>query len=300
MAVDDALWFGVSRKGHKLAYTKGGERNIIWKCSMPEREGQVAPAQKLITSNQSQWLGRFSPDGQKIAFTSFLSGKSNVWICDSDGSNPIQPLDFGEFQSGAPCWSPDNLQIAFDSDQYGQRDIFIMDANGGHVRRMTTDAAEDQIPSWSRDGRWIYFTSNRRRKPEIWKVPAAGGDAVLVWPEEGWGNIESPDGQWLYFSAWGKVWRLSLENRRKELVVDGNWSFTWFPVADGIYYTKESADKNGSILYFHDYKSNSIKTVAILQQKEIRCLDFSPDRKTFLVHHGEISDYDIYVVENYR
>ncbi len=298
---DDVQGFGFSKKSHRLAYTKGGNRGYIWKGTIPEREGQVAPAYRLIMNNQSQWLGRFSPDGQKIAFTFSMTGQSNIWICDSDGSNPIQLTDFGEFQCGGSYWSPDNCYIVFDSDQYGQRDIFVMSANGGGLRRLTTDAADERLPSWSRDGRWIYFTSNRGGKYGIWKVLATGGEAAQVLNQEGWLNVESSDGKWLYSYAWGKFWKLSLENGEIQYFpLDGVQSYGWLPMEDGIYFINESARSNESYLYFQNNISKRNRKLAILQQTRISCLDISPDRKSFLISNGETSDYDIFLVENFR
>ena len=56
-------------------------------------------------------------------------------------------------------------------------DVYVISAEGGPARRLTNDPAEDIVPSWSRDGRWIYFGSNRTFAYEIWKAPAEGGRA---------------------------------------------------------------------------------------------------------------------------
>jgi len=53
------------------------------------------------------------------------------------------------------------------------------------VRRVTTGDSDDVVPSWSRDGRWVYFVSNRSGENQVWKVPAEGGEAVQVTRKEG-------------------------------------------------------------------------------------------------------------------
>lgn len=55
-------------------------------------------------------------------------------------------------------------------------------------------------PSWSSDGRWIYFCSNRNRWREIYKTPAEGGQAVQVTTRGDFEGFESPDGQSHYFT----------------------------------------------------------------------------------------------------
>jgi hypothetical protein len=48
----------------------------------------------------------------------------------------------------------------------------VIDADGGTPRRLTTGPGDQVTPTWSRDGRWIYFSGGRR---DIWRVPASGG-----------------------------------------------------------------------------------------------------------------------------
>jgi Tol biopolymer transport system component len=62
---------------------------------------------------------------------------------------------------GSPRWSPDGQRVAFDSTADGNVDIYVIRSGGGKPVRLTTDSADDRIPSWSRDGNWIYFDSDR-------------------------------------------------------------------------------------------------------------------------------------------
>ena len=65
----------------------------------------------------------------------------------------------------------------------------MIGADGGPPRRLTDDPAEDDNPRWSRDGRWIYFHSNRSGEDQIWKIPAEGGEAVQVTKQGGMGGV---------------------------------------------------------------------------------------------------------------
>lgn len=61
--------------------------------------------------------------------------------------------------------------------------------------------------SFSRDGRWIYFESDRSGQSQLWKMPAdpngSGGKAVQVTRKGGGGEIESPDGKHVYYCREG-------------------------------------------------------------------------------------------------
>src|SRR4029453_6221966 len=79
--------------------------------------------------------------------------------------------------TGTPRWSPDSKFIVCDSRPDGQPDIYVFPAEGGPFRRITSEAAEDVVPSWSRDGKWIYFASMRGGSWQGWKSPGEGGGA---------------------------------------------------------------------------------------------------------------------------
>ena len=99
----------------------------------------------------------------------------------------------------------------------GKRDIFVTGASGDKPTRLTSDQADDFSPRWSRDGRWIYFASNRSGEYQVWKVPAAGGEAVRVTRKGGFVALESPDSQWVYYTKTlvaSGLWRVPREGGR--------------------------------------------------------------------------------------
>ena len=66
------------------------------------------------------------------------------------------------------------------------------------------------IPSWSADGEFIYFASNRTGRWEIWRVAVSGGRPLQVTNNGGYMSRESRDGKWLYFSKYmrASIWRM--------------------------------------------------------------------------------------------
>src|SRR2546428_11292498 len=65
---------------------------------------------------------------------------------------------------------------------------------------MTAEPSDEGRPSFSMDGKWIYFRSNRSGKDEIWKMPRGGGAAAQVTQGGGFEAIETLDGKTLYFA----------------------------------------------------------------------------------------------------
>lgn len=96
--------------------------------------------------------------------------------------------------------SPDGKQIAFDSALAGNFDIYVVDANGGSARRVTEDRTHGSVPSWSRNGRWIYFKSRATGTHEVWKIPSGGGHAVQARRDGGLVAFESLEGNALYYT----------------------------------------------------------------------------------------------------
>jgi Tol biopolymer transport system component len=206
---DNAVDATISRRRNRLAYRSDfANRQSIWRIAAPggseardkKSAGSVTGDTPFIYSTRDDEAPEFSPDGKRIAFMSSRSGDLEIWVCNSDGSNPVQLTSFRGPGVTNPHWSPDGGRIAFDSDAEGQFDIWVIDAGGGKPKRMTTDRANDGNPSWSRDGRWIYFDSTRTGEQQVWKIPERGGDAIQVTRDGGFAPLESPDGKFIYYT----------------------------------------------------------------------------------------------------
>jgi TolB protein len=79
----------------------------------------------------------------------------------------------------------------------GNPEIYIRDLTTGQKRQLTQHWAIDTEPVWSPDSQWVYFTSDRGGRPQIYKVAAAGGKPSRV-TREGTYNARasiSPDGK---------------------------------------------------------------------------------------------------------
>ena len=121
----------------------------------------------------------------------------------ADGSN-VQQLTHGPGPwQGSPDWSPDDRYIAYDSmSPDGRWHIWTIDADGGSPRQITTEPGEQNVPTWSNDGLWIYFSVDQGAGREIWRVPAGGGRVKQI-THGGSGYLarESVDGRSLLYQA---------------------------------------------------------------------------------------------------
>jgi len=73
--------------------------------------------------------------------------------------------------------------------------------------------AEGRVPSFSRDGTFVYFASDRTGEWQVWKVPVADGPEIQVTKRGGFAALESPDGN-VYYSksedANPEIWKVSI------------------------------------------------------------------------------------------
>jgi Tol biopolymer transport system component len=166
----------VARVGNKLAYPAGGRDVNVWKVQ------PGAPPESILSSTLPDFDPQLSQDGNRIAFVTDRNGKGNeIWLANADGTDRSRLTQATGRSQGSPHWSPNNRRIAYDAQaENGHWDVYVVDATGGRTDRLTQDASDESRPSWSRDGKWIYFESNRTRRTEIWRMPATGGGGTQV------------------------------------------------------------------------------------------------------------------------
>src|SRR5205823_5696125 len=187
----------ISRDGKHLVYSRNIDDQNIWRASL---NGQhVAGPAKFIASTRRDTQSYYSPDGKRIVFESNRSGNEEIWICNADGSHPVQLTYFGDAWAGSPMWSPDGAEIALGSNAAGTWDIYVISSGGGKPRRLTNDGADQSWPSWSRDGKSIYYFSTRGKQGQIWKMRTTGGPERQVTRNGGLWSNESLDGKDLYY-----------------------------------------------------------------------------------------------------
>ena len=108
--------------------------------------------QQLTKGDSNSFAGPWSPDGQRIVFTTFGLTNSAISVINADGSGqtPIDSVNGSD--EGFPAWSPDGSLIAFTSRRDGNNEIYLMNADGTNPIRLTDNPADDFAPSWSPDG----------------------------------------------------------------------------------------------------------------------------------------------------
>jgi len=318
---DSASLPAVSAKGNRLAYTTVSVNENIWRFAIPPpamRDGRggagnagagntgTAEGTNWILSSHSQDSPQFSADGTKIVFVSTRSGSAEIWVCGSDGSNPVRITSVGGYRVGTPRWSPDGQFIAFDSRLSGNPDIYVVSVRGGSPRQITTETSQEFVPSWSRDGRWIYFCSDRSGQLQIWKSPSAGGKAIQVTRNGGFEGFESTDGQFLYYTARkGKagIWRVPVAGG-DEVPVAGlaraGWPREWGLTSRGVYYIPEGEPPAVDFFEFATSRTSQLFRLKVPPVPSMPGMAISPDDRWLLYSQVDANNADIMLVDNFR
>ena len=134
----------------------------------------------ILQSSDPIMSPAWSPDSRRLAYVSFENNRSSVWVQTLRTGNRIQVSNKPGI-NGAPSFSPDGKQLALTLGGIdGNLDIHVLDLATRQTRRLTTHRAIDTEGSWSPDGRYVYFTSDRSGGPQVYRVPAAGGTPERV------------------------------------------------------------------------------------------------------------------------
>jgi len=155
----------------------------------------------------------WSPDGERIAFTSRRDGDDEIFLMDPDGGNQRR-LTNNRHDDYSPSWSPDGKQIVFGARRDGHfenefgitEEIYVIDADGDNEQRLTENRNNDWDPVWSPDGERIAFASDRKGdfvSFDIYVMDADGGNQQKLVNNRGWDSSPSwsPDSQRIAFTS---------------------------------------------------------------------------------------------------
>ena len=166
--------------------------------------------------------------------------------------------------------------------------------------------------SRSSDGQWIYFTSNKSGRPELWKIPANGGTASQLTRGGGLQPREAPDGRTLFYldnplsgaggtSGGSRLMQVPVEGGEEVVVLDRVRFGLWAVTDGGIMFATIERDQDA--LDFYGFRDRVVRRLGALPFRISRFvggLTVSRDGRWALASVTERWESDILVAEGVR
>ncbi|MBD1575393.1 Tol-Pal system protein TolB [Vibrio sp. S11_S32] len=152
----------------------------------------------VLRSKQPLMSPAWSPDGRKLAYVSFQTGRAELYMMDIyTGKSEV--LTAFPRHNGAPEFSPDGKKLALVLSKSGSLQVYILDLQTRKLDRVTTGWANNTEPFWTPDGQSLIFTSDRGGLPQIYKVNLSDQATTrLTWQgSQNLGGQITPDGRFL-------------------------------------------------------------------------------------------------------
>jgi Tol biopolymer transport system component/DNA-binding winged helix-turn-helix (wHTH) protein len=296
-----------SAASNRLVYSSGAPDPNIWRISLDATSSGPAPNHsaapvRLIASTHVDFQPQFSPDGRLIAFTSDRSGDPEIWLAKSDGSGERQLTRLHAAISAGAHWSPNSKEIVFHSRPAGNGNLYIVNVETGAYRQLTTGITENYMPSWSHDGEWIYFGSEREGGEQIWKMPASGGPATRLTKNEGALALESPDGRQVFYNKTTEpgIWMLSLESGEESKIVPKTVGFECFAIGKSGIYFERALEGSGFAISFMSFSDHLVRDLELINAPVGDGLTVSPDERSIVYSQIDHSGSDLFLVENFK
>ena len=182
----------------QIAYASN--RSGSWEIWLMDWDGSN---QRQITNHRAMAiLPSWSPDNDRMVYTLFSGGRSEMYIINRRGGGRIH-VQTGVGLNTSATFSPVSNDIAFVGSVAGNPDIYVIRDDSTNRRRLTSSYSIESTPEWSPNGRQISFTSGRSGTPQIYLMDAEGTNVQRLSFEGEWNDDAtwSPSGEEVAYTS---------------------------------------------------------------------------------------------------
>jgi dipeptidyl aminopeptidase/acylaminoacyl peptidase len=143
----------MSREGGHIAFTEYHQTNKVMRL-------QNGALEDIFADSALRANAVASPDGRFLAYSSDRSGRNQVWISDANGRNERMLTTTGGAGAMRPAWSPDGTSIVYECREGTSSNLCTQRLASKKATTLIQMGSDAILPSLSRDGKRLYFTSN--------------------------------------------------------------------------------------------------------------------------------------------
>jgi Tol biopolymer transport system component len=300
----------LTRDGKRLAYVWPSLVTSwspeVWRLQLSSAGGRVMSQHRLFPPSAKAGGVKLSPDSQQIAFECLGTGNCEICKSKPDGSDSMQLTSYKNRTAGTPNWSPDGKWIAFDLQAGAHSQIYVMDGEGRNQHSVVSGEYDNSVPTWSRNGRFVYFASNRTGSWQIWRLELSTRSETQITFNGGFMAFESYDAQKLFYARFEEegIWSVPVAGGKEQRIIDAlhRGYYGHFAVAeDGIYFLDSDAEQGPTILYY-SFETRRSTPVLVLKHDPVSysaSVAASRDGKTVFFDQV-LSERSIQMVENFQ
>lgn len=213
---------------------------------------------------------RFSPQGDRVLYTSYESGFPKIYELNVATAGRRELATADGTMSFAPRFAPDGQTVVYSLSTGGNTDLYAMNINSGQSARLTSAPSIETAPSFSPDGSRIVFESDRSGTPQLYVMSASGGEPQRISFGQGrYGTpVWSPRGDLIAFTKQSKgrfhigVMRTDGSEERLLTASFLDEGPTWSPNGRVIMFTRETQGAQGRAgLYSVDSTGRNLRQV---------------------------------------
>ncbi len=225
----------------------------------------------FLTDSSSIVLApRFSPQGDRILYTSYETGFPRITLMDVASLGRQTLAEQPGTMTFAPRFSPDGGTVVFSLERGGNTDIYALSVGSGQLTQLTNAPSIETAPSFSPDGSQIVFESDRSGVPQIYVMPAGGGEGTRISGGAGrYGTpVWSPRGDYIAFTKQNEgrfhigVMRTDGSEERLLTASFLDEGPTWAPNGRVLMFTRETSGGGGQAsLWSVDITGRNLKQI---------------------------------------
>ncbi len=269
-----------------LYAAEGGSRELsLFSVAMNGEDRHLHVSASV--SGRGEYEPGISPDGKRLAFTTYRYGGWKIGVSNLDGSSPRRLTRDPQYAYD-PSWSPDGSRLVYrrivnKGEAYfrGKGDIFIINSDGSGNRNLTNDEDEHaRNPAFSPDGKQVVYDAfvGERLHLALVGIDGSGKRRIPTDTDHAFAPSWSPDGKWIAHlrqdkAGYTDVWRMKPDGSAAENLTKseskgihsiGNsishWQYEthWSPDGDWIAFTADYAEKGNIDIYLVDVKMGVI------------------------------------------